>query len=182
MSRSKNSVTGSKGVKLPYGSALKYYKLDTPCAAGARSTSSIRGHPRSEIPNWRIPIRHSRIGYLTSILTPGTADHEHDTFLLNFYKKCPKTSPQKRPPMCSWYFLSSFRDDHFLDPWKSKPQSTGRQKHAGSPQHSFARINYFPDGGRRRRTDGGRTSGFHVPTDGKSASRKNWPISAHIWS
>ena len=87
-------------------------KLDTPCAAGARSTSSIRGHP-TEL-TW--PIRHSRIGYLTSILTPGTADHEHDTFLLNFSKKRPKTSPLKRPPMCSWYFVSSFGDDHFLDP------------------------------------------------------------------
>ena len=29
--------------------------LDTPCSAGARSTSSIRGHPISEIPIWRSP-------------------------------------------------------------------------------------------------------------------------------
>ena len=153
---------------------LNLDKLDTPCAAGARSTSSIREHPRSEIPNWRIPIRHSRIGYLTSILTPGTAEHEHGAFLLNISKKCPKTGPQKRPPMCSWYFLSSVSDDHFLDPWKSRAQTTSVQQQWSRLHIRLAKINYFPD----ERTDG-RTSGFHVPTDGKSASRNNFLCLEH---
>ena len=71
--------------------------LATPCAAEARSTSSVREHPRSEIPDWRSPYITQDFGVLPPVSpTPGTAEHQHGAFLLNVSQIILKPLPQKR--------------------------------------------------------------------------------------
>ena len=64
-------------------------------------------------------------------------------------------------------YTPKINEELFCDPLKSIIQTTKVQQHAYHPQIQFAKINYFPDGGR---TD----TRFSCPTDGKSASRNNY--------
>ena len=148
--------------------------LDTPCAAGARSTSFPPAVPPEEI---YLKQRFSLIRSRTSVQRPLIwCPNSHLVrsimSMLRFWKfssKSRKIRVRKRS-LNQWIVLVSFiNGDPFSDHSKSKVQTTSRQEPCHTPQIPFAKINYFPDG----RTHGRTNISFSSLPDGKSASRNN---------
>ena len=83
----------------------------------------------------------------------------------NVAKKLQNEGPKSDPWTGRYQLLTSLWSYPLLDPSKSKVQTTSRQERCHTLHIPLAKINYFPYEEH--------TTVFLVPTDGKSASRKN---------
>ena len=123
-------------------------KLDTPCAAGARSTSFPPAVPPEEV---YLKQCFSLIRSRTSVQRllvwcPNSHLVRSIMSMLRFWKvssKSCKIRVRKRS-LNQWIVLVSFiNSDPFSDHSKSKVQTTSRQEPCHSSQIPFAKINYF---------------------------------------
>ena len=148
-------------------------KLDTPCAAGARSTSFHPAVPPEEVylkQSFSL-IRSRTSGQRPLIWCPNSHLVPSIMSMLRFWKfssKSRKIRVRKRFLNQLIVLVSFINGDPFSDRSKSKVQTAGRQEACHTPQIPFAKINYFP------KDEGLRTDiSFSSLPDGKSASRNN---------
>ena len=135
------------------------YILDTPCAAGARSTSFHPAVTTSENVSLRklcqeVPYQGGSGGTL---------------FLLISCKKTPNGCRKRGPWTGRYHFLSSLESSSLLDPSKSRAQTTTVQEQWSRLHIRLAKINYLPKNGRTNEQ-----LDLMYGTDGKSASRNKW--------
>ena len=123
--------------------------LDTPCAAGARSTSFPPAVPPEEV---YLKQSFSLIRSRTSVQRPLIwCPNSHLVrsimSMLRFWKfssKSRKIRVRKRSLSGGIVFVSFINGDPFSDHSKSKVQTTSRQEPCHTPQIPFAKSNYFP--------------------------------------
>ena len=124
--------------------------LDTPCAAGARSTSFPPAVPPEEV---YLKQRFSLIRSRTSVQRPLIwCPNSHLVrsimSMLRFWKfssKSHKIRVRKRSLNRLIVLVSFINGDPFSDRSKSKVQTTSRQEPCHTPQMPFAKTNYFSD-------------------------------------
>ena len=148
-------------------------KLDTPCAAGARSTSS---HPAVLLNSWTnvslsyVAARHFQS---SSILVSTRAWNRRkltsSVFFL-IHKKSHIWCSKKGTWTDISHSQTSLTAINFLDRSKSRTQTTGRQKPRTTLQIPLVKINYFPD----RSADSVLEVSLFLLPDGKSASRNKY--------
>ena len=117
-------------------------KLDTPCAAGARSTSF---HPAVS-PRYFSHIRCRTSVQRLLIWRPNYHRVRSIMSMLRFLNISPKSRKirVRKRSLNRWIVLVSFiNGDLFSDHSKSKVQTTSRQEPCHTPQMPFAKINYF---------------------------------------
>ena len=124
--------------------------LDTPCAAGARSTSFHPAVPPKEV---YLKQSFSLIRSRTSVQRPLIwCPNSHLVrsimSMLRFWKfssKSRKIRVRKRSLNRLIVLASYINGDPLSDRSKSKVQTTSRQEPCHTPQIPFAKINYFSD-------------------------------------
>ena len=148
--------------------------LDTPCAAGARSTSFPPAVPPEEIYlNHRFSLirRRSRTSVQRQLIwCPNSHLVRSIMSMLRFWKFSSKLSQNPSPkevPKVLPVTRVFINGDPLSDRSKLKVQTTSRQEPYHTPQIPFAKINYFLKNARR--TD----ISFSSLPDGKSASRND---------
>ena len=143
-------------------------RLDTPCAAGARSTSFPPAVPPEEVHlQHRFSLMRSRTSvHRPSFWCPNSHLIRSIMSMLRFWKfssKSRKIRVRKRSLNRLIVLVSFINGDPLSDRSKSKVQTAGRQEPRPCLQILLAKNNYFPDG---------RTNiSFSSLPDGKSASR-----------
>ena len=156
------------------------FLLDTPCAAGARSTSFPPAVPPEEVylKQGFFLIRSRTSVHRPLIWCPNSHLVRSIMSMLRFWKF---SSKSRKNRVRKWslnrliVLASYINGDPLSDRSKSKVQTTSRQEPCHTPQIPFAKINYFPkDEGRRTNIS------FSSLPDGKSASRNNIILSQII--
>ena len=151
--------------------------LDTPCAAGARSTSFPPAVPPEEVYlKQRFSLIRSRTSVQRQLIwCPNSHLVRSIMSMLRFWKfssKSRKIRVRKRSLNRLIVLVSFINGDPFSDRSKSKVQTTSRQEPCHTPQIPFAKINYFP---KKKKKDGHQ---FFFTTGWKerfAQLRTHWP-------